>query len=48
MSEVATKLQAANWSYGIKKFNFSEKDHRLVLFSDLDCIAIHDAKQKLD
>ena len=48
MSEVASKLQAANWSYGIKKFKFSEEDHRLELFSDLDSIAIHEAKQKLD
>ena len=48
MSEAALKLWAANWSYGIKRFNFSKDDHRLEPFSDLDCIAIHQAKQKFE
>ena len=45
---MASKLWTANWSYGIKRYNFSKEDHRLDVFSDFDCMAIHEAKQKLD
>ena len=43
---MASKLKEANWSYGIKRFNFSNDDKRLELFSDLDCMAISEAKQR--
>ena len=45
---MASKLWTANWSYGIKRYNFSKEDQRLDVFSDFDCMAIHEAKQKLD
>ena len=45
---MASKLKEANWSYGIKKFTFSNDAEQLELFSDFDCIAIHEACQKLE
>ena len=48
MSEAASKLKEANRSYGIRKYNFSSDSDRLELFSDLDCMAIHAACQRLE
>ena len=39
-------MKKANWSYGIKKFSLSKEETRLDLFSDLDSIAIEEAKQR--
>ena len=47
-SEVASRLNEAICSYAIKKFSFSEDTVQLERFSDLDCIAIHEAKQRFE
>ena len=48
LSEVASKLKEANWSYGIKKFSCSEDSKHVEVFSDFDCMAIHSAKQRFE
>ena len=43
-SMLVSKLEEMNQSFAIKKFPFSKEDKRRETLTDLDCIAIREAK----
>ena len=45
---MVSKLEEMNQSFAIKRFPFSKEDKRRETLTDLDCIAIREAKKKFE